>query len=234
MQEHNKTLNKLSTNGRFKNTNINIITPTFEFDKFNIGPKDILLDAVKLSKKTTESNLSDIEKLAKSCIVDFSKQLQPPPVAMEIKVNGKTTTLFTKGNFSIITGKAKSRKSFLVSILMATAIKGDFQDFLFCPKGGINILFDTEQAEHKVNQISKRICHLSGNNQPDNFLAFHLRGLEPIQRIEVINHILSETPNINIVAIDGIIDLAIDPILQADQAQMVISKLMKWMRLLLP
>ena len=39
---------------------------------------------------------------------------------------------------------------------------------------------------------------------------------------------MSDTPNLNFVAIDGIIDLDIDPILQAEQAQKIISKLMKW------
>lgn len=52
--------------------------------------------------------------------------------------------------------------------------------------------------------------------------------MEPAQRLEFIDYVLSTTPNINFVAIDGIIDLEIDPILQADQAQRIIMKLMQW------
>ena len=52
--------------------------------------------------------------------------------------------------------------------------------------------------------------------------------MDPSQRLELINKVLATTPDINFVAIDGIIDLDIDPILQADQAQNIVSHLMKW------
>lgn len=198
------------------------IKPIFEFD--TIGLKDIQNEAEKLISETS----TDIEKLVQSCKVDLTKNLPPPPIAMQIKHFDRQITLFTKGNFSIVTGKAKSRKSFLISMLMATAIKGSFQNQFFCPTNGMNILFDTEQAEHKVLQVSQRICRLAETQQPDNFISYHLRTLDPLQRLNVIEHVLSITPNLNFVAIDGIIDLEIDPILQAEQAQKIISKLMKW------
>jgi len=37
MQEHNNTPNELSTKDGYKDTNLNIITPAFEFDKYGIG-----------------------------------------------------------------------------------------------------------------------------------------------------------------------------------------------------
>ena len=92
----------------------------------------------------------------------------------------------------------------------------------------MNIIFDTEQAKYKVQQIAKRICNLSENFTPENLLVYSLRTLEPSQRIGLIDHILSTTPNLNFVAIDGIIDLEIDPILQAEQAQRIVMKLMQW------
>jgi len=171
---------------------------------------------------------TDIKKLAKDCKVDLSRSLPPPPVAMFIGQLDNQVTLFTKGNFSIVTGKAKSRKSFLISMLMATAVKGSFQNKFFCKSKGMNILFDTEQAEHKVLQVSKRVCELAGVCEPDNFNSYHLRTTDPTKRMEIIDHVLETTPNLNFVAIDGIIDLAIDPILQAEQASEIITKLMKW------
>ncbi len=201
---------------------LNEIKPNFDFE--NIGLADIQIEAEKQIIATS----TNIEKLAQSCKVDFSKNLQPPPVAMQIKHLDRKITLFTKGNFSIVTGKAKSRKSFLISMLMATAIKGDFQNQFFCPTNGMNILFDTEQAEYKVLQVSKRICQLAEIEQPENFISYHLRTIDPLERLEIIEHVLSTTPNLNFVAIDGIVDLEIDPILQAEQAQKIISKLMKW------
>ncbi|MBU3661476.1 MAG: hypothetical protein FGM14_16550 [Flavobacteriales bacterium] len=198
------------------------IKPIFDFD--NIGLADIQNEADKQISQTSTS----IEKLVQSCKVDLTKDLPPPPIAMKIKHFDREITLFSKGNFSIVTGKAKSRKSFLISMLMATAIKGSFQNQFFCPTNGMNVLFDTEQAEHKVLQVSKRICRLAEIEHPENFISYHLRTLDPLERLEVIEHVLSTTPNLNFVAIDGIVDLDIDPILQAEQAQNIISKLMKW------
>ena len=198
----------------------NEIKPIFDF----IALKDIENEAEKLISETS----TDIEKLVQSCKVDLTKRLPPPPIAMQIKHFDRQITLFAKGNFSIVTGKPKSRKSFFISMLMATAIKGNYQNQFFCPSTGMNILFDTEQAEHKVLQVSQRICRLAETQQPENFISYHLRTLDPLQRLEVIEHVLSITPNLNFVAIDGIVDLEIDPILQAEQAQKIISKLMKW------
>lgn len=195
-----------------------------ENDLSNIGIDEVQSEIDSLISETS----SPIETLIQKCKVDLSKQLEPPPIAMKILSGGKPITLFSKGNFSIITGKAKSRKSFLVSTLMATAISGEFEGHFFCPTKGMNILFDTEQSEYKVQQVSRRICKLANVHNPENFISYHLRTLDPIQRLELIEKVLNETPNLNFVAIDGIIDLEIDPILQADQAQKIITKLMQW------
>lgn len=200
------------------------LKPNFDFESIGVNANDLNNEVEKLSSQS----LSDIEILIRNCEIDLNKELPPPPIAMRIESNSKQITLFTKGNFSIVTGKAKSRKSFLISMLMAGAIKGNFQNHFLCPFNGMNILFDTEQAEYKVQQTSKRICKLAGVENPLNFKAFHLRTLDPVERLELIETVLSSTPNLNFVAIDGIVDLDIDPILQAEQAQNIISKLMKW------
>lgn len=162
------------------------------------------------------------------CLINLSERMEPLPLAMQIISDEKPITLFTKGNFSIITGAAKSRKSFLISMFIAASLKGSFQDLFLCNGSGITIIFDTEQARYKVQQIAKRICNLSKNINPSNLLVYSLRTLEPSQRIDIIDFVLSTTPNINFVAIDGIIDLEIDPILQAEQAQRIVMKLMQW------
>ena len=52
MQEHNNTPNKLSTKDGNKDTNLNAITPAFEFDKYGIGVEDIKTEVEQLLKKT--------------------------------------------------------------------------------------------------------------------------------------------------------------------------------------
>lgn len=171
---------------------------------------------------------NDLQKLINRCKIDLTERLAPPPVAMEIMSDGKAITLFSKGNFSIVTGAAKSRKTFLLSMMIAAAVKGEIQDMFTCEGEGTNILFDTEQSRYKSQQIGKRICNLCETINPGNLEIYSLRTLEPDQRIDLIESVLASTPKIKFVAIDGIIDLGIDPILQADQAQRIVSKLMKW------
>lgn len=188
----------------------------------------VQINGIQKSKKG-ENQDQDLDSLIVSCKIDLSEELSPPPVAMEIMSDNKPITLFTKGNFSIVTGAAKSRKSFLISMLMAAALLPDWFDDMFCCSGkGINLLFDTEQSRYKTQQIGKRIHRLTFPKLIDPLSIYSLRILDPQQRIAVIDKVLAETPGINFVAIDGIIDLDIDPILQADQAQRIVLKLMQW------
>ncbi len=194
------------------------ISPEFDYTGFT---KDDF-------KAEGDSLASDpLDSIVSSCRVDLNEPLQPAPIAMYIRSVGEFIPLFTKGNFSIVTGAAKSRKSFFLSMLMLAAIKGAF-GILSCPSVGVNILFDTEQSKYKVQQIGKRIQRLLGSKSTENFIIYSLRTLEPSQRLALIERVLSTTPNINFVAIDGIVDLSIDPILQADQATQIVSKLMQW------
>lgn len=190
----------------------------------------VLSMAVFTGEKEMGNEASEkLQALVDACLIDVSEEIERPPVAMFIEDLIEPIPLFSKGNFSIITGAAKSRKTFLISMFMAASIKKNgFQQKLYCPNDGINIIFDTEQSRYKAQQIAKRICYLSEIENPSNLLVYSLRTLEPRERIALIDRVLSTTPNINFVAIDGIIDLDIDPILQADQAQNIVMKLMQW------
>lgn len=170
---------------------------------------------------------SKVEENIINCRIDIHEKLQPPPVSMYIKNDNEEIAMLTKGNFSIVTGPPKARKTFLLSMLMATSIKGQFSIFRTATKG-VNILFDTEQSKYKTQQITKRICNLSESFNTDNFQVYSLRTLNPLERLELIEKVLSETENINFVAIDGIIDLDSDLILNVEQAQNIVFKLMQW------
>lgn len=174
----------------------------------------------------TNSGINDIQRAYLAYKIDLDEELAPPPVAMYIKdEDGKPITLFSKGNFSIGTGAAKAKKTFLGSMLMAAAVDGSY-DVFQCPNKGMNVWFCTEQARYKVQQIGKRIATLAGTK--DNLQIYSLRTLDPLERRQIIKEVLQDTPNLNFVVIDGIIDLDIDPIMQADQAQGIIQDLMFW------
>ncbi|HQS23882.1 MAG: hypothetical protein B7Y11_05000 [Sphingobacteriia bacterium 24-36-13] len=191
-------------------------------------PKDLSIEIQAIETILGESAPRGLDELIAKCKIDLSEPLEPPPVAMQIMSDGRKIALFTKGNFSIVTGAAKSRKSFLVSMLMATAIKGEFSELFFSDGEGVNLLFDTEQSRYKAQQIGKRITTLTGAINETKFNAYSLRTLEPSERMSLIDEVLKTTENVNFVAIDGIVDLEADPILEAKQAQSIITKLLQW------
>ena len=214
-----KELNKGTDNKVLKQTVQAEIKPKFEAN-------EVLKKGIESVIDNTEIEKDEIDLLIEKCLIDLNEVLPPPPVAIKILSNNEIIPLFTKGNFSIITGKAKSRKTGLVHMILASAINGAYNDFFFCDNKGTSILFDTEQAKYKVQQNANRTLKMT--NGSSDFKFYSLRVLDPEKRLTLIERVLKNTPNLNLVVIDGIVDLAIDPIMQVEQAQNIVTKLMQW------
>lgn len=159
--------------------------------------------------------------------------LQPPQIALKM-ANRKTEgycTLGTLGNFSLIIGKAKSRKSFFINIAVSSAISNDLILNLFKSELPINqnevLYFDTEQGKYHVQLALKRICRQTGVEEPQNLHVYHLRSITPKERLELIEYAIYNNDKIGIVVIDGIKDL-ITSINDEAEATMIASKLLKW------
>jgi putative DNA primase/helicase len=90
MQEHNNTPNKLSTKDGNKETNLNTITPAYEFDKYGIGIEDIKTEAKKLlSKNEATAHTEILDQLIKQFKpLDF-EVLANPHNAENFKLNTK-------------------------------------------------------------------------------------------------------------------------------------------------
>lgn len=159
--------------------------------------------------------------------VKVTDEIPPPPIAMKIN----ETVFGTLGNISMITGKAKSRKSFYLGVLTACFVSGEpiYQTFTSkLPEGSKTVLFfDTEQSKYHISLALKRICQLSGNSNPENLKVYGLRPEKPETRLKLIEQAVYSTPNLGIVFIDGIRDL-VTSINDEEQATMITSKLMKW------
>ena len=163
--------------------------------------------------------------------VDPYEDIEPPRIAWEIKNKaGWFDILGTCGNFSAIIGKAKSRKSFLISIAVSSATKNGLvlnlirSDISHQPEV---LYFDTEQSKYHVQLALKRICKQINIDNPQNLTVYGLRKYEPKERLELIEHALYQIENVGFVVIDGIKDL-ITSINDEEQATMIVSKLLKW------
>jgi len=95
--------------------------------------------------------------------VSLAEKLEPPPPVLQI--DNKTMnaiTIFTKGNISVIKGRAKARKSFAVAMLAAAAISKDaiYSKFIPVNKDKSVVYFDTEQSSFYVQQAISRVMNL--------------------------------------------------------------------------
>jgi len=141
-----------------------------------------------------------------------------------MKADYEMAEVFTKGNISTLIGRAKGRKSFFISLLIAV-MKGLKDNQFMSAVNGKIALFDTEQAPYHVWKATKRIEQML-SVWPDDLDVFGLRPDSTADRINLIeSYIYQEQPQI--VFIDGIRDLITD-INDATQATEIVGKFMKW------
>lgn len=153
--------------------------------------------------------------------------IPPPEVALKVG----DAIIGTLGNIISIIGKAKSRKSFFIGMAVSASVTQNNVVSLLTNELPIDqrgvLYFDTEQGKWHVQKAVKRICTIIGIQEPKNLHTYGLRALNPIERAELIEYAIYNTPNLGIIFIDGIKDL-ITSINDEEQATMIVSKLMKW------
>ena len=173
-----------------------------------------------------DSRLSDILSASQVKVTD---SYETPPQIIWID----NSTIATLGNFSASTGKAKSKKTFNVSAIVAASLAGkqvlNYRAHL--PEGKQRILYvDTEQSRFHCHNVLERILKLAGlpdttDNERLDFIC--LREYSPAIRIEVIDYALRRGKGYGLVVIDGIRDLMLD-INSTSESVEVINKMMEW------
>ena len=165
--------------------------------------------------------------------IDVNEVIPKPQIAISL-ANTKTdgyAILGTLGNFSVIIGKAKAKKSFFINIAVSTALSKDlilerFKSDLPNDKSEV-LYFDTEQGKYHVQKAVKRICSQINEPEPKNLHTYFLRSLTPSERLEFIENEIYSNDKIGFVVIDGIKDL-VTSINDEEQATNIASKLLKW------
>lgn len=162
--------------------------------------------------KGIQQEIIDLEKesdILSGLWLDLSVNIQDPePIIKQGEVN-----MCTLGNFSCVTGQAKSRKTFLISAITGAFLCPDeFMGMAGTTDTGIALYIDTEQSTPHVQKVIRRIHRIAGFEERENnerLKVLCLRELDPQQRktavIEAINRI---QPALCI--IDGVADLMED------------------------
>lgn len=158
--------------------------------------------------------------------VDPSKKVEEPRVILSC--NG--SPMATVGNCSLIIGKAKTKKTFLITSMASAAICG--RSSIGCLSGelaGIEVvLVDTEQSPYHLSRTVERILQQTGDETPENFSAYGLRPLTASQRLQVIDSIIQGLHKPSLIIIDGLRDLLSRGINDEGEATEIMSKILKW------
>ena len=195
-----------------------------------------------MSNKQSEHQSLEVSMLNKDNFSD--EELESYLSKGEIKATDKITippkilfvgdcTIATFGNFSASTGKAKSKKTFNISAMVAAAVTNStVLNYRAClPEGKRNILyFDTEQSKFHCHSVLERIYKLSGLSLKEDdprLMFWGLREYTPKLRIAVIDYALRKYDEVGLVIIDGLRDLMYD-INNGKEATDVMTVLMAW------
>jgi len=164
--------------------------------------------------------------------IDITKQVKAPEVA--IRIGGEI--FGTRGNFSLVIGKAKSRKTFLMALILAACIGFAKKTTLFgdphlvegvLPANKNRVVFvDTEQGEYHVVKVAQRVTRLTGKADPEKFEVYGLRRFDTQERNMIIEDIIENTPDLGLLIIDGVRDI-ITSINDEEQATIMANKLLK-------
>lgn len=181
------------------------------------------------NEKTEEVSRENAILIWQSSRLSISMKCEKAPEIL--KANG--TVIGTLGNFSASIGKAKSKKTFNVSAIVAAALKcGTILLYSAeLPENKRKILYvDTEQSPYHCLKVMERILHMAGlptdrDNENLEFLA--LRKYTPKERIAAVEQAIYNTPDLGFVVIDGIRDMVYD-INSPGESTRIISKLMQW------
>lgn len=186
-----------------------------------------------IEEQTEDTKNEMLEKL-KRMRVDSTIPVSAPPVCIEMLMGQKTYVFGSYGNFSLIQGKAKSRKSYFISCLAAAAIAPDIVSKTF--RGQLNgrkcVYIDTEQGDFHAAKVKRRIQSMAGLNPEQNYDQlefFKFRALDTNrERMQYVELIFQTIEDIGFMVIDGIADLASKGVNDEEEATLIASKLLKW------
>lgn len=139
----------------------------------------------------------------------------------------------TLGNFSASIGKAKSKKTFNVTALVAaTLTNGKVLNYTASlPEDRRRVLYvDTEQSPYHCQKVMRRIlrlCGMSTDQDHPNLEFLALRRYTPEERIAITREAIYTLPDIGLVVIDGIRDFLYD-INSPSESTKIITLLMQW------
>lgn len=148
-------------------------------------------------------------RLLQQAELDLSADIPlPPPVLFQ-----GDKTMISKGDFSVVVGAAKSRKTFCVSAMVGAYLCADEYMNMSSPADAGNVLWiDTEQSIYHAAKVARRVCRIAGlptNQKTERFRMLCFREYTPDKRRELTNKAI-RLYKPALVVVDGAADLILD------------------------
>lgn len=189
--------------------------------------------------EAVELDNSSFEDLSNEFYIGLDELLEKQPIAISCgsyHMNGKThhIPIASYGDFFCVSGQSKSKKTFVVSMIVACYIGGNSN--LYCDfikghdiEGKHVVWIDTEQSKYHAQRSMRRVAEMVGVN-PDNFHGYGLRSKSPKERLKIIDKLFNDSKikdNLGLVIIDGVADLVMD-INNIEESTYISGKLLEW------
>ena len=218
------------------NHNSNFHDASVEIAKLGYGKKYEVHDDESFFdiEESTEEEIDEMHKRLFDMEVDSTIVVEQPEKCIDIVINQQSYIFGTLGNFSLIQGKAKSRKSYFISSLASAGLSK--QDVASTLRGYIDdkcvVYVDTEQGDYHAQRVKKRILQMSGlpsNVNNDRLRYFKFRSLDSNkERLKFVEFVIQTINNIGLLIIDGIADIASKGVNDEEEATLIASSLLKW------
>jgi len=158
------------------------------------------------SEKIEEIVLHELSKYKH----DPNKVIDAPDVFLAIEDENGPISVFSSGNFSVLLGKPKSRKTTLLSIIGAAILREDRKiGILSSPCKSEKLLWiDTEQNEYHLSRNMHSLSKMM-DDKLRNLITYRFRNVDPNDRFTHIKTLIQYyvKQGVRVVVIDGIADL---------------------------
>jgi hypothetical protein len=178
---------------------------------------------------TPEINVEELVQAVKATQFDYFKPIESPDPLLVFWSEGKKYPVGGRGMIGGLIGPEKAGKTFVASKIIESHLTNGSERLNFETRMSGNImLFDTEQSAFFFDYNQRRIhksAGLTGNTS--KYSAYLLRRWSPMERVLAMEHIIYNTPGIDTVFIDGIVDM-LDDYNDLKQSEAAMGAMMRW------
>ncbi len=154
---------------------------------------------------------NDLKKELAEAFNDPDINIDEPPAIVSIRnINSmKYAPIMTAGNISVIKGRAKSKKTYFLSLVCSSMVSNAENHKNIIPSLQKDqkqvLLFDTEQSKFHSSRLAKRIIKMS-KCDAEHFGSFSLRGKDGSKIIKLIDYACNFYKHVGAIIIDQIAD----------------------------